>query len=401
MIIEKDKCTGCSACAMICGKDAISMVVDAEGFAYPAIDSSKCINCGLCEKVCPVIANLPACQPLATYAAMAKDTPLRMQSSSGGVFSLLARQNFLHGGIVYGAAYDETNWHVKHIPAENETELAKLRCSKYVQSDIGDTYRRVAESLSSGRIVLFSGTPCQAAALKSYLSLRKDIKTDTLLVVDFVCHAIPSSLAWKRYLETRVKFVYNGECGLRYIRSIVSRRKDCGWKQYSMSLSFANDKEYRKVFAEDSFMRGFLADLYNRPSCHNCPAKEMKSGSDITIADYWGVASKYPDFDDDKGTSLVIVNTGKGADALATISEMLNIQLSDFAHACKHNPAISRPTIPHRNREEFFRRLHNRQDFDKLVEQMLRPQFRFRVISAYYKIRRIGGNVLRKLGLRK
>lgn len=389
-LVEKSLCTGCAACKAVCPHDAISMRQDAEGFLYPHTDASKCIECGLCAKACPSLNQGAARSPLSVYAAKAKDDELRLASSSGGVFSLLAKDILSNGGLVFGAAFDHIDWHVYHMAVEDEESLQELRGSKYVQSDMGDCFRKVKDALLSDRPVLFSGTPCQIAGLRAFLGHDYE----KLLLVDVVCHAVPSPLAWKKYLEKRVSAAYNlREGGLRAIRRIVSRRKDCGWKRYSMSLGFANAMEYRAIFSDDPFMRGFLAELYNRPSCHNCPSKNLRGGSDITIADYWGVSSKLPEMDDDKGTSLVLVNTEKGARAFSALAEKIIVKESDFEHAVAVNPAIVRPTTPHRNRDRFFCRVM-KSDFDSLVNRMLQPPLKTR-------IRAFAGRELRKLGFRK
>ena len=325
---------------------------------------------------------------------MAKDAGLRLESSSGGVFSLLARDVLAKGGVVFGAAFDHEDWHVYHRAVDNEAELAELRGSKYVQSDIGECHREARDFLRSGRPVLFSGTPCQVAALKKVLDADKTIPTDRLLLVDVVCHAVPSPLAWRRYLEKRLASVYaDGTGGLRDIRKISFRRKDGGWKRYALSLEFSNGKKHLAVFDDDPFMRGFLAELYNRPACHNCPCKSLKSGSDLTIADYWGVATRLPDMDDDKGTSLVMVNTEKGGNAFSALSDKAIARDSDFEHAVAGNSAIVMATTPHVNRGRFFRRVA-KSDFDSLVDFMLRP-------SMQSRIRAFVGRGLRKLGVLK
>jgi len=370
------------------------MRADAEGFLYPHIDASKCVNCGLCQKVCPSVNPAESRRPRSVYAAMAKDDALRLASSSGGVFSLLASDILSKGGVVFGAAFDHNDWHVYHKAVETEADLAELSGSKYVQSDVGDSYRQVKAYLNAGRQVLFSGTPCQIAALNKFLAMYMGTPIDNLLLVDVVCHAVPSPLAWRKYLEKRASSIYPDRVGgLRDIRSISSRRKDCGWKRYSLSLGFANDKEYLSVFSDDPFMRGFLAELYNRPSCHTCPCKSLRSGSDLTIADFWGVGTHLPDMDDDKGTSVVLVNTEKGAECFAAVFGLLNCKDSKFEDAAKGNPAIVRPTIPHRNRKCFFGKVL-KSDFDSLVSRMLLPPLKTR-------IRAFVGRNLRRLGLHK
>ena len=389
-LADKSYCTGCAACKVACPRNAISMRTDEEGFLYPYIDSSLCVKCGVCEKICPSLNKSSQREPIGVYAVNAKDDALRLDSSSGGVFSLLAKDVLVRGGVVFGAAFDRNDWHVYHKRANNEGALAELRGSKYAQSDVGESYRYAESNLRKGHDVLFTGTPCQIAGLRA--SLCEDY--EKLLLVDVVCHAVPSPLVWKKYLEKRVASVYkNGAGGLREIRRIAYRRKNCRWKRFSMSLDFANSMEYRAIYSDDSFMRGFLAELYNRPSCHNCPAKCLSSGADITIADYWGVESRFPEMDDDKGTSLVLVNTDKGAKAFSALLDKVNVEDSDFEHAVAWNPAIVKSTTPHKNRQRFFRYVNNA-DFDLIVDRMLQP-------SMQSRIRTIGGRVLRKIGLRK
>lgn len=392
ILADKSVCTGCAACKAVCSCHAISMRADKEGFLYPQIDASKCVGCRMCMKSCPSLAQAEPRKPIGVYAAVAKDDDLRCASSSGGMFSLLSNEVLSRGGVVFGAAFDHSDWHVYHRVAEKEEELFELRGSKYVQSDIGECYNEVKDFLKSGRHVLFTGTPCQIAALKRVLDADRATPTDKLLLVDVVCHAVPSPLAWKKYLEKRIASVYTDRVGgLRDIRRISFRSKDFGWKKFAMSLEFSNDKTYLAVFNDDPFMRGFLSELYNRPSCHNCPCKSLKSGSDLSIADYWGVATQLPDMDDDKGTSLVMVNTEKGANAFVALGDKINAKESEFDHTVACNSAIIKPTKPHRNRGRFFRYVVN-SDFDSLVNRMLRPALRSR-------IRVIVGRILRKFGI--
>ena len=392
---SKDRCTGCSACRAICPRSAISMVADGEGFLYPEINPTACIGCGKCTKVCPSLNALPTRIPLGVYAAMSNDNDLRRNSSSGGVFPLLAKETLTRGGLVFGAAFDHSDWHVFHCSVDNGASLSELCGSKYVQSEMGAVLSEVAEALKSGREVLFSGTPCQIAGLRGFLASEGKTELSRLLLVDVVCHAVPSPLAWKKYLENRVNSEYNGQGkgGLGKIRRISSRRKNCGWKRFSLSLGFANNKEYLSVFSEDPFMRGFLAELCNRPSCHNCPSKALRSGSDITIADFWNVSERLPDMDDDLGTSLVLVNSKKGDVAFRAIMSNMKSRESDFAYACTTNPAIVRPTQPHRNRLRFFKDIYVT-PFDLLVNRLLQPPLRIRV-------RTFIGRQLRRLGLRR
>lgn len=376
-------CSGCTACQSVCPKTAISMVVDKEGFLCPRIDESRCVQCGLCEKACPSINRDVPRTPLAVYAAKAKDDGLRLKSSSGGVFSLLARQVIARGGVVYGAGFDHVDWHVIHKSAENEDELEDLRGSKYVQSDVQGIYAAVKAQLLAGREVLFSGTPCQVAGLRHYLNVLK-VDAAKLLLVDVVCHAVPSPKVWQKYLDEREAALAGGRGSApaegRNIRRISSRHKNCGWKRYSLSLRFANDKEYLRDLNADTFLRGFLSELYNRPSCHDCQCRDLRSGSDLTIGDYWRVNDKFPEMDDDLGTSLVLVNTSVGDHLLQSVVPDIDLVKSDFADALRANPAIKSSASANQKREKFFS-LIDRCSFDALVTTMLRRPSWKRVLS--------------------
>ena len=365
-------CSGCAACCAVCPRKAISMQPDEEGFAYPHIDESLCVHCGLCERTCPSLNPKAPREPLAVYAAKAKDDALRKESSSGGVFSLLARQIISDGGIVYGAAIRGTDLSVCHCSAENEEEQSWLRGSKYVQSDVGDTYGNVRTQLDAGRKVLFSGTPCQVAALRNFLA--RDY--ENLVCVEVICHATPSPQAWKKYLEKRAAASATGRDSARPTavidRRISFRSKNCGWKRYSLSLRFANNKEYLRDLQTDAFLRGFLAELYNRPSCHQCSVRELRSGADITLGDYWNVHHHFPEMDDDVGTSVVLVDSDRGAVLLKRILPFCDMVESDYEDVRRTNPAVYCSPSPHVKRSKYFRLIRRGADFDMTVDKLLR-----------------------------
>ena len=388
VLADRLLCSGCTACYSICHSQAISMIKDIEGFQYPSINKFKCINCGLCEKVCPCInRDLPR-EPLAVYAAQARDDKLRLKSSSGGIFSLIARQVISHGGIVFGAGFDYSNWTVKHIAAENECELNELRGSKYVQSNLGDTFKIIKNELLKEREVLFVGTPCQVAGIRHYLSINNCRQYHKLLLVDLVCHAVPSPLAWKRYLETRIK--NNGQGS--GIKKIFFRQKIFGWKRYSLQLIFNNGNEYLADVNADTFLLGFLSELYNRPSCHNCSLRELRSGSDITIADYWNVSTRFPEFDDDLGTSLVLVNSKKGEIIFNNLD--IKYKKSEFKHAININHSIIKSDPPNSQRPKVMKSLlHKNINFDSIVNRILIP--------LHIRIRRNIGAWIRRIGIIK
>ena len=392
-LVDRSICSGCGACHDACVRDAIAMVADCEGFLYPKIDLKKCIGCGGCVRVCPAIHRDVSRRPISVCAARAKDDGLRLDSSSGGVFSLLARYVLSEGGRVYGAAFDQRDWSVYHVGVESEAGLGDLRGSKYLQSRAAGIYRKVKEDLGRGLFVLFTGTPCQIAALRHYLG--RD--WDRLLMVDVVCHGVPSPLVWKNYLIFQSPALAGGRGSASDegwgIKRIRFRRKDCGWKRYSLSLRFANDKEYRAPFSEDPFMRAFLAELCNRPSCHHCQFRELRSGADLTIGDFWGVDKFHPEVDDDRGTSLVLLNTSKGASFFERIRPELDCGLATVEEAVCGNSALVSSHCPHRNRGRFLRDC-NSKEFESLVTRMLMP-------TLLSRGRMFVGRILRKMGLRK
>lgn len=348
-IVEKSDCVGCEACVQRCPKQCIVMKEDAEGFLYPQIDIEKCIDCGLCERVCPVINQGEPRKPLVAYAAKNQDESVRLSSSSGGVFTALAEYVIAQGGVVFGARFDES-WNVVHDYVETIEGLSAFRGAKYVQSQIGKSFLRAETFLKQGRMVLFSGLPCQITGLKKFL--RKDY--DNLITVELFCHGVPSPMVWKRFLEEEVAIPH-----IR-LKSISFRDKVSGWKNYSFfySQEDANGVQlHRMPFAKNLFMRGFLADLYLRPSCYHCPAKQFKSGSDLTIGDYWGVKLAHPELDDDKGVSAVLVNTDRGVKILQTVQH-ISLYASTFENVVKCNPALMKSAQEPAKRPLFFELLN-------------------------------------------
>lgn len=302
-----------------------------------------------------------------------RDEKVRMGSSSGGVFTLLAEQIIGRGGVVFGARFDE-NWEVVHSYTECMDGLAAFRGSKYVQSRIGETFRQAGEFLKQGRPVLFSGTSCQIAGLHRYLGKEYD----NLFSMDIVCHGVPSPGVWKEYLKKTVQELSPGG----RIVGINFRDKRTGWKEYSFSLRLSSpDKEalHTEKFYRNKYMRGFLANLYLRPSCHRCPAKCGRSGADITLADFWGIEHIMPKLDDDKGTGLILVNTDKGK----RIYEKLDIVSGKavYGQALAANPSIefSVPMPP--QREYFFDNL-GKEDFSRLIDRLTKAPLMTRLRRA-------------------
>lgn len=329
-----------------CPIQCISFREDDEGFFYPLIDHERCIDCGLCVSVCPFNSPFNPSVPQNAFAAINNDINIRKNSSSGGVFSSLANSVLADGGVVFGAVFDE-NWVVIHDYIENDEELSKLRGSKYVQSRIGKCYEVAERFLKDSRRVLFSGTPCQIAALKKFLG--KDY--DKLVTVDFICHGVPSPKLWRWYLDL-VK-----EHGS--IVDINFRNKDNGWQRYNFAVDYVqNDVSIRTFHREDPYMIAFLDDMSLRPSCNNCQAKAGRSHSDITLADFWNVDKVVDGIDDDKGVSLLLGNTAKGLMLLESVRD-LKCHEVDFANAIQFNKAWEESYPINPNRGRFFSSYHN------------------------------------------
>jgi len=346
-IIEKTQCTGCTACAMLCPCECIQMIKDDEGFLYPEVDATKCIQCGICREKCPVLRKEKriSCKETYAYAAWAKNDVIRAKSSSGGVFSLIASWIFQHKGIVVGAGVDK-DFSVKHMSVECEEDLDKLRGSKYMQSVLGQSYGMVKENLKLGKWVLFSGTPCQIAGLYQYLGCNYE----RLITQDIVCHGVPSPDIWEEYL------LYQKEKNKRSeIIGIDFRDKRTGWKGYSITIEFDDNVEYSSIASKDLMMKAFLKDLCLRPSCYRCEFKQHVKQSDITLADFWGIENVVPDWDDDKGVSLVMINSEKGKWIFSEIKEQVVCSEVDRGEALKYNPSAIRSSKKPENREKFIR----------------------------------------------
>lgn len=353
---KKKECCGCGACSQICHMGCITMCQDSEGFLYPVTDVEKCIRCNRCNQVCPIENAQKVCkeskelrQPL-TYGAWHKDDTVRDNSSSGGAFTLFAEHIIAQGGVVYGCALDE-DMKAFHIGVDDICELDKLRGSKYVQSKIEDTYVKVKSDILAGKKVLFVGTPCQAAGLYYFLGKRKH---DNLYIADFICHGVPSPKVFEEYI---------GYLERKYDSKIVSfkfRNKDYGWSQTGLQLGtkvkFANGKFLRKYPAfKDSFMNGFLDDIYLRPSCYECQFKSLpKEYADFTIADFWGVDKVSKRLNDKKGTSLILVHSKQGENMWKLINDKCYFEKVSFESAIRRNKSLIQSAKINPKRNNFY-----------------------------------------------
>lgn len=380
-IVEKFRCTGCHACYNICPKKAITMIEDEKGFKHPAIDKEKCIDCGLCKKVCPVLKEKEIENDIKAYACYNLNEKERLESSSGGIFILLAQEIIKRKGVVFGA-YLNKDFKVEHIKIDNTKDLGKLMGSKYVQSIIGETYKQVKEELIEGKYVLFTGTPCQIEGLKSYL--MKDY--EKLYTQDIICHGVPSPLVWEKYKEYRKKT--DKQTPLK----ISFRNKDNGWSLFNLKFFYKNDS-YKKNQNEDMFMQAFLRNTILRDSCYNCKFKKLHRISDITLADYWGIQKIHPELFDNKGTSVVIISSSKGMELFESIKDKIKYVDTDLNYVIKVNPSMTSSVKADKNRNDFFDNLENI-DFPKLVKKYTyTPPLYRRVLS---KIKRVIKKIIKR-----
>ena len=376
-ITDKQQCCGCASCVQKCPKQCISLYEDNEGFLYPQVDKDVCIDCGLCEKVCPILTPYNTREPLQVLAAINKDEKIRMQSSSGGIFTLLAESIIKEGGVVFGARFDD-EWQVTLDYTETMEGLAAFRGSKYVQARTGETYKQCEYFLKEDRKVLFTGSPCQIAGLHHYL--RKEY--ENLITCDFVCHGVPSPKVWRLYLKEII------DDANKVITDIQFRNKDNGWKNFNFKFTYDIDRKITTLSSchrDNIYMRAFLNDMILRPSCYECSTKEGKSKSDISIADFWKIQLHHPDMDDDKGTGLVLIHTDKGKN-LIDISKVKYIE-SNYETALSTNRGLQPTVIPHKKRNKFFVELESTDNLCSLILKFSKPTIkqRFRLLLNLFK----------------
>ena len=357
-LVRKSDCCGCSACANVCPRGCISMQADSEGFLYPVVNEEACIDCGLCEQVCPLRYKPQQHDLLAVYGAKNKNNAVRFASSSGGIFSLAAEIVLAQGGVVFGAALDE-NLQVRHIKIENIDELAKLRGSKYVQSVLANCFMQARRLLRTGRQVLFSGTPCQIAGLKKYLV--KDYTN--LWTIDVVCHGVPSPKVYQKHLRE-----LSAQAG-EPVTAVRFRDKGKGWKN-GETLFLTEHQRMGNSKRQEPYMRLFLNNISIRPSCEQCAFNNRRSQADITIADYWGIDKQFPEFDDDKGVTLVLINSSKGMELFEQIKNKAELLKTDFAKGAEYNLAVAQSLPLHPQREIFFANL-DKYTLAELEERLL------------------------------
>lgn len=306
--IRKEDCCGCGACYDVCSKNAIEWEPDSEGFSYPRVNISKCVNCGLCNKVCPIENSTSINRQNKSYTPIVlgvyhKDEQVRFTSTSGGAFWGLAEDFIKNGGYVSGAIFYD-HFKIKHIVTNDLNELKKIKGSKYAQSDCRGMYRQIESLLKDGEKVMATGMPCQMAALRQYL--RKDY--DNLLVVDLICHSVTSQMPFQLYIQY---------LELKYKSKIVDfhpkNKENGGWHNFGFKATFANGKTYFEHGNRDYFcVLSYVSSVLTRYSCFECRYKNCPQPSDLTIGDFWGIDKIDPDFDSPKGVSKVVINSKRG-----------------------------------------------------------------------------------------
>lgn len=333
-MVDRRTCTGCSACMAVCSVDAIRMEADDSGFLHPVIDPVRCVNCGKCMRVCPVRddAQIRTADQSEAFLAYSDSPELRQKSSSGGVFSLLAQMVLRRSGIVFGCAMAEDCYSARHTGVDTEDHMWRLRGSKYVQSDLNNSFREAKHALERDTWVLFSGTPCQIAGLTSYLGGKRYEK---LLTVDVICHGVPSPMVWASYLKQLEQEAGAKACEVSF------RNKSEGWQRYSLNCKFSDGTEYRKTVVDDLYLRGFVEDLYLRSSCYHCRFKDNLYQSDITLGDFWGVSKLEPELEGCNGASVAVAHSCKGKQAILELRECC-IKPVSIQDAMRHNRSYYR-----------------------------------------------------------
>lgn len=349
---RQEDCCGCGTCKIACPKHAITMEIDTYGFVYPVIDSELCINCGICRKVCAYQQKEESNEPRKVYAMSLKNTDILRQSASGGAFGGIAERWIEEGGIAFGASLISENGQltVKHCSATTKEELKRLLGSKYVQSDLGDTFVTAKDYLKKGKLVLYSGTPCQIAGLKAFLGTDYN----NLLTIDLVCHGVPSNTMFQNYIKIEEKKLR------ALIKDFKFRDKDSG-EGYNAKLSYYLKEQIKDIILpsyKSSYYELFLKGDIHRPNCYQCPYANEHRPGDMTIGDFWGIEEEHPDYlqpvgklNQSSGISVLMINSEKGETLFKECESLFWYYLSTFDNAARHNEQLKHPSSPGKNRD--------------------------------------------------
>lgn len=351
---EKNECCGCEACKNICPLNCISMLRDNEGFLYPSVNATLCIDCGKCVQACPFFTENNEGKCLNTYIAYNKDDEIRRNSSSGGVFFELAKLVISLGGVVYGPHFN-SEMKLKYERISQMQDISLLMGSKYLQADAGDVHKSVKADLVAQKYVLFSGTSCYVKSVKNSIPVNLQ---DNLICVDFICHGVPSPGVFDAYLK------YISKKSEKEPADLFFRDKSVSWESFGMKITYTDGSKEIINKNSDCFLKGFLDNLYLRPSCHTCKVKGFKSGSDIKLGDCWHIARSAGN--DHKGMSTVFINTEKGLSIWNRVKTELVFSDTELKKEISENTAIMQSTPMHKNRNKFFEE-YKYKPFDELI----------------------------------
>lgn len=360
---SKSECTACGACVQICKKNAITMTEDEYGFCFPTIDTTKCVECKMCIRVCPVKRKNKSGQIPAVYAVRHKDKSIRLKSSSGGAFTILLEA--ITPDVVYGAAY-VNDLQVKHIAATTPEEIDSLRGSKYVQSDTGKTFIEVKKKLNEGKTILYIGTPCQIAGLKAFIGEN----SPNLYTGDLVCEGVQSQLFFNRYIQ------YMEEKNGSKAYSVEFRSKEhLGWERSEFRIGFENGRKYTQISQtkDSAYMNSFIFQGGCRDSCYHCPFARVPRQGDFTLADLWGWKEITPDWNDNTGISLLLCNTEKAQQYIEKITQVADVRKITLEQAKHQNPNLVKPAAEPEKRSEYLEDMI-KLSFAELEVKWLKPR---------------------------
>lgn len=363
MLCHSNNCTGCLSCQNICPKHAIDLIIDEQGFWQPQINKQQCINCGLCHKSCPVFFKVDAHDKITPkiYACWHKDSLKRQQAASGGLFSALMLEALSQNFYVCGATFTP-DLQAKHIIIHEQSDYLKLIGSKYVQSYIGSTFREIRQLLLKGNKVLFSGTPCQVSGLYSFLKKRY---SGQLFTVDLLCHGVPSPQIFQDYIQY-LSSIHNDK-----ICDFIFRKKP-GWRRYQVIAKFTNHRELISYKDTNEYIKGFLKGNFLRKSCYNCDYTNLNRISDLTIGDFWNYYADTDnikdDKDDDKGISMLLINTENGHTLFEQTKQQLIYFAKDYQKSTQTSPRLHKPTKKPETYESFWKD-YPEKNFDFMLEQ--------------------------------
>lgn len=387
LLTNKENCCGCTACYSVCPVNAISMTADSEGFLYPEINEKKCISCNKCTFVCAfkeaINKNIAISKATAViwnnailFAVKHLNQNVRESSRSGGIFTAVSDYVLTKNGVVYGCVLAD-NMKVQHIRATNKTERDCMRGSKYVQSDLGDTFYKVKNDLENGLTVLFTGTPCQVGGLHSYLNHRYN----NLMCLEIICHGVPSPLILEKYID------WWSKRKLSNVISINFRNKaDFGWHQHVETIYFENGTKENCSF----YAQLFYSNAVLRPSCYKCPYKNdyfHHSSAEITIGDFWGINKTVPNFDDNKGVSIVLLNNQNGVAIFDAIKENVDFKKATF-NEYNLQKALLEPCKKPKIREHLWKELHTK-DFSYILKRYTDYGMIYRIKIKLNKFRKL------------